>query len=391
VLSPDSIELADMAARWRSAYVHIPFCRRRCPYCDFAVVAPGDPHADDLAGLTQRYLAALHAEIDIQSEVDNGLAGESLDAINLGGGTPSSIGATAIGEIVEHLDSRFGLAPGAEVSIEANPEDVSEELVDGLLAVGVNRVSIGVQSFDDEVLRFLGRAHTAEQAGAALEMCVPRFACGVDLIFGAPGESLDSWRATVASALSVYPHHLSAYGLTVEAGTALWRAVRAGASAPDPDDQADKYEVVQAAAADANLVQYEVSNYARPGFTCRYNLSTWGQGEYVGLGVGAHGHRNAVRSRNVRSVLAYVKALEAGDLPEAGREVPVEPEMERLILGVRRSCGVDLGEWEEAAASHAGLQRLVAAGVIEIRRGRLRVLRPLLADDVAATVLSLSP
>jgi oxygen-independent coproporphyrinogen-3 oxidase len=329
-------------------------------------------------------LAALHAEIELQPDWS------PLDAVNLGGGTPSSIGAAAIGDIVEHLDSRFGIVPGAEVSVEANPEDVTEELIDGLLAAGVTRVSIGVQSFDDDVLRFLGRVHTAEEADAALQMCVPRLDCGVDLIFGAPGESLDSWRATVTRALEVYPHHLSAYGLTVETGTTLWRAVRGGAAAPDADDQADKYEIVQAAAGEANLVQYEVSNYARAGFSCRYNLSTWGQGEYLGFGLGAHGHRNGVRSRNVRSVLAYVNALESGDLPEAGRETPAEPEMERLILGVRRSCGVDLGEWEGAADRHAGLQRLVTAGVVEIYRGRLRVLRPLLADDVGATVLSLS-
>ncbi len=384
MLPPNSIELADLAAGWRSAYVHIPFCRRRCPYCDFAVVAPGDPHTDDLADLTTRYLAALHTEIDMQP------AWKPLDAVNLGGGTPSSIGAAAIGEVVEHLDSRYGITLGAEVSIEANPEDLSEELVEGLRAAGVNRVSIGVQSFDDDVLRFLGRAHTSQEAAAALEMCVPHFACGVDLIFGAPGESLNSWRSTVATALAAFPQHLSAYALTVETGTELWRAVRRGAAAPDPDDQADKYELLQAAAGAANLVQYEVSNYARPGFSCRYNLSTWGQGEYLGFGLGAHGHRAGVRSRNVRGVLAYVKAVESGDLPEAGRERPADPEMERLMLGVRRSCGVDLGRWEETATGHAGLQRLAAAGVIEIDRGRLRVLRPLLADDVAATVLSLS-
>ena len=385
MLPPDSIELADVAARWRSAYVHIPFCRRRCPYCDFSVVAPGDPHTDDLERLTERYLTALHVEIDMEREW------EAIDAVNLGGGTPSSVGAVAIAEIVQHLDSRFGIVPGAEVSVEVNPEDITEELVDGLLAAGVNRVSLGVQSFDDEVLRFLGRLHTAEEAAAALELCAPHFACGVDLIFGAPGESLDSWRRTIDSALAVFPHHLSAYGLTVETGTELWRTVRAGAAAPDPDDQADKYELVQAAAAEASLVQYEVSNYARPGSTCRYNLSTWGQGEYLGFGLGAHGHRDGVRIRNVRSVRAYANALESGERPVLGRETPETPEMERLILGVRRTCGVDLGEWEEAAERHPGLQRLAAAGVVEINRGRLRVLRPLLADDVAATVLSLSP
>lgn len=382
---PDSVELADLAARWRSAYVHIPFCRRRCPYCDFAVVAPGDANTGDLDQLTHDYLVALDSEIDMEPEW------ETLDAVNFGGGTPSSVGAVAIGRLVEHLDSRFGLAAGAEVSIEVNPEDVTEELADALVAGGVNRVSIGVQSFDDQVLETLGRAHSAEQAEAAVEICQPRFATGIDLIFGSRGESLESWRRSVDKAMELHPHHLSTYALTVETGTELWRQVRAGAVAPDSDDQADKYEVAQEIAVSADLVQYEVSNYARPGNTCRYNLSTWSQGEYLGFGLGAHGHRAGVRRRNVRSVAAYMTACEAGARPEAGSGAVEDIEMERLILGVRRACGVDLGSREEAAEAHPGLQRLEAAGVIEISRGRLRVLRPLLTDDVGATVLSLSP
>lgn len=381
---PDSIELADMAAQWRSAYVHIPFCRRRCPYCDFAVVAPGDPNTADLPQLTDRYLEALHAEIEMEPDW------RPLDAVNFGGGTPSSVGAEALSRLIEHLGSRFGLAAGAEVSVEVNPEDVTEQLADAMLAGGVNRVSIGVQSFDDEVLEALGRAHTSEQAAAAVEICRFRFATGIDLIFGSPVESLESWSATMHQAMGLLPHHLSTYALTAEPGTELWRQVRGGADGPDPDDQADKYEIAQQLAVAGDLVQYEVSNYARPGNTCRYNLATWGQGEYLGFGLGAHGHRDGVRRRNVRSVAAYVTACEAGTRPEAGSGIVDDPEMERLVLGVRRVCGVDLGNREQAAASHPGLKRLAAAGVIDISRGRLRVLRPLLTDDVGATVLSLS-
>jgi len=384
MLPPDSAELADLAARWRSAYVHIPFCRRRCPYCDFAVVAPGDPGTGDIEQLTTRYLSGLHAEIDMESDW------EPLAALNLGGGTPSAVGAGAIAAVIDHLESRFGLEPGAEISVEVNPEDVTEEFVEGLAEAGVNRVSVGVQSFDDEVLRSLGRAHTAARAVAALEVCLDRFSTGLDLIFGTPGESLESWRATVATGVSLYPHHLSAYALTVEPGTVLGRAVREGAVAPDPDDQADKYELLQDAVGEAGLVQYEISNYARPGHTCRYNLSTWGQGEYLAFGLGAHGHRDGVRRRNVRSVTAYLERVEAGARPEAGRDITADPEMERLILGMRRTCGVDLGDREEAAEQDPGLQRLVAAGVVELSRGRLHVVQPLLADDVGATVLSLS-
>jgi len=384
MLSPDSIELADVAAGWRSAYVHIPFCRQRCPYCDFAVVAPGDAMAENLPALSDRYLAALHREIDMEPEW------EPLAAVNFGGGTPSAIGAEELGKLIEHLDTRFSIASGAEVSIEANPEDITQELVAGLVAAGVNRVSLGVQSLDDDVLAALGRTHTASDAVAAMEACLSHLAVAVDLIFGTPGESLESWRSTVDQTLALFPHHLSTYALTVEAGTELWNSVRGGAPAPDPDDQADKYEYLALRAKDANLIRYEVSNYARPGHTCRYNLATWGQAEYLGFGLGAHGHRDGVRRRNVRAINAYITAVESGDRPEAGAQVEPDPEMERLILGLRRTCGVDLGEREWAALADPGVHRLVEAGVVSIERGRMVVTRPLLTDEVGATVLSLS-
>ncbi len=384
MLAPDSVELADLAAGWRSAYVHIPFCRRRCPYCDFAVVAPGDAGADDIPALTDRYLAALHTEIEMEPEW------EPLAALNFGGGTPSAIGPQAIAELIEHIGSRFSIDPGAEVSIEANPEDVSEELIAGLVAAGVNRISLGVQSLDDAVLLALGRSHTAAEAVAAMEACLPDLSVGVDLIFGTPGESLGSWRSTVDQTLALFPHHVSAYALTVETGTQLWKSVRDGAAAPDADDQADKYEYLMLRAGDANLVRYEVSNYSRPGHTCRYNLATWGQGEYLGFGLGAHGHRDGVRRRNVRAINAYLAAAERGDRPEAGSEVEPDPEVERLILGLRRTCGVDLGDREQAASTDSGVRRLIDAGVVAIERGRMVVLKPLLTDEVGATVLSLS-
>ena len=382
---PDSVELADLAATWRSAYVHIPFCRRRCPYCDFAVVAPGDPGVASTSDLTERYLAALAGEIEMEPEWG------PLDAINFGGGTPSAIGAEGVAFVMQRLGDRFEINPGAEVSVEANPEDVSPDFVAGLVEAGVTRVSLGAQSLDGEVLEYLGRSHTADEALAAISVCDGMVAVAVDLIFGAPGESVESWRATVERTLETFPHHLSAYSLTVEAGTHLWRQVRAGAAAPDADDQADKYELLLELAPAANLVRYEVSNFARPEHTCRYNLSTWGQGEYIAFGLGAHGHRDGVRRRNVRAIGAYLDRVEAGERPEAGAAPVDEPAMERLILGLRRACGVDLGQYERAAVENAALQRLAAAGVIAFERGRLRVLNPLLTDDVASSVLSLSP
>jgi len=387
ILAPDSAELADVAAGWRSAYVHIPFCRRRCPYCDFAVVAPGDRNIVGIDDLMPRYIEALHREIDMEEPW------QRLDAINFGGGTPSAVGSAAIADLIAHLRDRFGVADGAEMSLEANPEDVTGAVVDAWVAAGVNRVSIGVQSFDDTVLASLGRAHVSDQGAAAVAVTGSRMAVGIDLIFGTPGESLQSWSETVAAALRLGPDHVSAYALTVETGTGLWRDVRAGGPAPDPDDQADKYELMQQAAAESGLVQYEVSNYATAGNGCRYNLATWGQGEYLGFGLGAHGHRDSCRRRNVRSIGAYLRSVAAGERPEAGRDIIAgsAAELERLILGIRRTCGVEMGDSSDRIAASPAIARLVDAGVVAIRGGRMIVLQPLLADDVAVTVLSLSP
>jgi oxygen-independent coproporphyrinogen-3 oxidase len=188
----------------------------------------------------------------------------------------------------------------------------------------------------------------------------------------------------VERALDSGVQHLSAYALTVERGTALSRAVAAGAAAPDPDVQADAYDHLEAAAPAAGLVRYEVSNWARPGHACVYNLATWAQGEYLGFGLGAHSHRDGTRRRNVRRLDVYLERVERGERPEAGRErlTSAGREQERLFLGLRRAAGAVSGEAGSALLATAGGRRLVASGVIEEREGRLRVLRPLLTDAV---------
>lgn len=382
---PDSPALADAAASWRAAYVHVPFCRRRCPYCDFAVVtseeAPGD-------GAISRYVDAIVAEVDMEPPW------APLDAVNFGGGTPSALPPTDLGCILDVIRNRFGTNVDAEISIEANPEDWA----DGfgiLLEMGFTRISWGVQSFDSGVLQSLGRSHTPEQAKTAV-CSSKRFgfsSVSVDLIFGTPGESVAAWAETVDEALALEPHHLSLYGLTVERGTGLSRAVAAGAPAPDPDDQAEKYEIAIGKAERAGLVHYEVSNLAVPGHACRYNLSTWGQGEYIAFGLGAHGHRRGVRRRNVRKLDAYLERVAVGDRPEAGAERVSgwSAEQERLLLGLRRRAGVAVGGGGSALLASAEGRRLVAAGVLAVRNGRLVVAEPLLTDEVSVAVLSLSP
>jgi putative oxygen-independent coproporphyrinogen III oxidase len=385
VTAPDSAELADSAAAWRSAYVHIPFCRRRCPYCDFAVVA-----GDEWTGPVERYVDAVVAEMAMEP------AWGPLDAVNLGGGTPTSLSAAQLGRILDALADRFGIAPGAEVSIEANPEDWDPSAWADLVAVGFTRISLGVQSFDPAVLAALGRNHSPAEAatavGGARRLGFP--SVSLDLVFGAAPEGPTSWRNTVDRALSLEPDHLSGYALTVERGTELSRLIGAGTvPAPDPDDQADAYEHLVDAVGGVGLAHYEVSNFARPGHPCRYNMGTWAQGEYLGFGLGAHDHRDGARGRNLRRLDAYLAAVERSERPRAGTDVgdPWAREQERLMLGLRRRAGVVAGAiGDRLAASETG-QRLGAAGVLGRRRDRLVVLRPLLTDEVTRAVLDLAP
>ena len=374
-------EVVDAAAMERGGYVHIPFCHRRCPYCDFAVV---DLERED--GPIDRYVAAVIAEIHMEAPWDE------LHAVNLGGGTPTVLRATQIGEILNALRDRFGFVPNAEVSIEANPEDMTPGYAEALRGVGVTRVSLGVQSFDDDVLRSLGRNHTAAQACEAVAnaRAAGMDTVSLDLILGTPAETLESWQRTVTVALDLRTEHLSAYALTVESGTELSRRVRDGAVAPDDDDQADKYEMLVEMAA-PQMNHYEVSNWAVPGHECRYNQTTWAQGEYLAFGLGAHGHRNRTRRRNVRRLDAYLDRVESGNRPEIGTERldDWERDKERVFLGLRRRSGVVAGRAGATFISSAAGHRFVEAGVVAQVGNRLIINRPLLTDAAAREILAL--
>jgi oxygen-independent coproporphyrinogen-3 oxidase len=377
----DSPELADDAAAQVAVYVHIPFCRRICPYCDFAVTPE--------MGFADRYVAALRTEIGRADPFDRPVA-----AVALGGGTPSAIAAASLAGILESIESRFGLTTDAEISIEANPEDITPELAESLAAAGVNRMSLGVQSFDDAVLDDLGRAHSAVQAAQATRTARSAFASvNVDLIFGSPAESGASWTRSVETAIGLDVDHLSTYALTVERGTALSRAVAAGAPAPDPDIQAERWETAGALASAAGLDRYETSNHAKPGHAVAYNLITWAGGEYEAAGLGAHRHRDGRRSWNVRRLERYVERIEAGGDATSGSEAPStwEREVERVMLGLRRVAGVVPGRVGECLLGSSAGRRLTGAGVIGMDDGRLVLLRPLLADEANRALLALEP
>lgn len=346
--------------------------------------------ADEAGGMdTRRYVDALVAEIDMEPDPSE------LHAVNLGGGTPTRLRPVDLARIIDSLDHRFGIADDAEISIEANPEDWTPAFARDLRRIGFNRVSFGIQSFDPAVLEALGRTHSPREAEQAIEAA--RSAdfsnVNIDLIYGTPGETDESWRRSVDRAIELDPEHLSSYALTVEGGTALSRAVLAGAPAPDPDQQADRYEHVDEAARSAGLVRYEVSNWARPGHICRYNLSTWMMGEFSAFGTGTHDHRGGVRARNIRRLDAYLDRVEMGARPRSGSECldEFDSERERFMVGLRLAAGVRPGSIGGPFVASDEGRRLVDAGVIGARGGRVVVLKPLLTDLVARSVLSVSP
>lgn len=379
---PDSRRLADSAADAATAYIHIPFCARVCPYCDFAVVAGRDD-------LMDRYARGLVADIGMTEPW------RPLDALYVGGGTPSRFGAERLAAAVGAVRGGFGLAAGAEVTLEANPEDWTPRLATGLLEAGFNRVSFGAQSFSAAVLLSLGRRHLAPDVVSAVRTARREGfpSISVDLIFGTPGETIDSWRATLEAAIDLDVDHVSCYALTVEKGTPLSRAVAQGAAAPDPDLQADQYELASESLAAAGFVRYEVSNWARPGHPCLYNLVVWAQGEYEAFGNGAHGFRRAARFRNIRRVDAYLEEVESGKRPRAGEEriSGWEAELDRMFVGLRRVAGVADGPGVEAFCRSEEGRRLIELGIVEHAEGRLRVVAPLLTDAAERVVLSLAP
>jgi oxygen-independent coproporphyrinogen-3 oxidase len=364
-----------------AAYLHIPFCDRLCPYCDFAVVTGRGSDTD-------RYIDAVVSEI----LADRPAA--PLRTVFIGGGTPSSISASSIERLLGALSRQHGLAD-PEVTLESNPEHLAQDLVTSLASVGVNRLSMGAQSFDPVVLRALGRRHRPEDidVGVAAARAAGMASVSLDLIFGHPAETDASWEATLERAIGLDVDHVSTYALTVERGTALSRSIAEGAPAPDDDVQADRYEVAVDRLGRAGFEHYEVSNHGRPGHRCDYNTEVWAGRPYLAYGLGAHGFRDGTRFRNVRAFDAYVTRVESGGSPRQGVD-PIDPweqEVDRFMIGLRIRDGVELGEAGPAFLDTDSGRRLVLRGILEVDGAMARVVDPLLTDAVAREVVGLSP
>jgi len=316
-----------MAAATFGVYVHIPFCASKCEYCAFATWT-------DRHHLVEAYLAAVRTEI-----ADAVAAGMPVaDTVFVGGGTPTLVPGDDLAAVI----SSIPVSDSAEITVECNPDDVTVDLLRTYRSAGVNRVSLGVQSMSAHVLASLGRTHdqanVATAVAAVAEAGMPSF--NLDLIYGAVGESLDDWRATVEAALAFDPPHISAYGLTVEAGTPL--AAQPDRH-PDDDDQADKYELVDDLLTEAGLLNYEVSNWAKPGHESRHNFLYWDQADYRGFGCAAHSHAAGRRWWNVRTPDRYIELVERGETVEAASET-LDAETSRfegLQLALRTREGVE--------------------------------------------------
>jgi oxygen-independent coproporphyrinogen-3 oxidase len=373
-------------------YLHVPFCATRCGYCDFNTYTAGELGT---SASPQSWLEAITAELESAASLMSSSAGAvpRADTVFVGGGTPSLLGGDGLATLLGAVKSTFGLADGAEVTTESNPESTSPQFFDAIRAAGYTRVSLGMQSAAPHVLAVLDRTHTPGRAvDAAREARAAGFDhVNLDLIYGTPGERDSDLDSSLAAVLDADVDHVSAYALIVEDGTALARKVKRG-ELPRPDDDvlASRYERIDAALTSAGFGWYEVSNWSRGDDSeCRHNIGYWDGGDWWGAGPGAHGHLGGTRWWNVKHPARYADRLQAGELPIADSEVLTDDEvhMERVMLTARLRTGLSASDLSADEVERA--ESIVADGLLT-REGQRFVLTDrgrLLADGVVRDVL----
>ena len=380
-------------------YVHVPFCLRRCGYCDFNTYTASDLGAGASRANYAR-MAAREMELVYDWQCAYGIAEPAASTVFFGGGTPTVLSPDDLVFLVERIRTLWGIAPGAEITTEANPDTVDETAIDRLAAGGFTRISFGMQSAVPHVLRTLDRTHTPAHVTRGVRAAqAAGLDASVDLIYGAPGESLDDWRTSVRSALDLGVLHLSAYALTVEPTTAMGRRIAAGTlPKPDDDDEAAKYEIVDAMAQAVGLEWYEISNWAAPGHESRHNLGYWRNVDWAGIGPGAHSHYRlpaggddggggrAVRAWDTLHPRRWGQQINEGQVPFADHE-SIDPQAdleETIMLGLRLREGLDLHA--EQARPGTDLAPVVHAlpgdGLVTCTQGRITpTLRGRLLND----------
>ena len=372
----------------RAAYIHVPFCAHKCGYCDFASLAGVDHLAD-------RYLSALEREMAMELGTPR-----EVDTIFVGGGTPTRLDAGQLERLTGIIGRWLPPAPGAEWTVEANPGTLDREKADILARAGVDRISLGAQSFRPDSLRVLERHHGQEEVEKAVEIVRDRFPrWSLDLIFGVPGSSLADWERDLEIAMAFGPAHLSCYGLVFEKGTPLWKQRERGEVRPlDEDLERSMYEHTIDRLGESGLGMYEISNFARPGHESRHNLVYWANEAYFGFGVGAARYIHGVRSVNTRELPAYLRRIEAGDAATGPTEElnAEERARETAVLMLRRTAiGLERGDFRRRTGfdvdrlAGPAIERYRASGHLEDEAGRLRLSREgvFVADEVLASFL----
>lgn len=387
--------LAQTAAPWEPAaakglYVHIPFCVRKCPYCDFNTF-------DLERAAVKRFLASLRNEIRYWQEQ---LGNVRFDTVFIGGGTPTVLSGSQLAEVMAFVREGFEIAPDAEITVEANPGSVTRRGLEAMAASGVNRVSMGAQAFDDALLQHIGRNHSVKDIYESYAWIREAGLANInlDLMFALPHQTMAQWEATLAAVVALNPTHISAYSLIIEEGTPFAALDRLGRLAlPDEDLEAAMYETMLDKLAAAGYELYEISNFCRDGMRCRHNEIYWHNGQWLGIGPGAHSYWNGDRFWNVRQLDAYCERTSAGQSPVEGREIcDRDTQMdETMMLGLRLTEGVSLMAFEKRFGVSLldvygeQVKRLVEGGLLRMDQQRLQLTERgrLLANRVFAAFL----
>jgi oxygen-independent coproporphyrinogen-3 oxidase len=350
-------------------YIHIPYCIRKCIYCDFLSLPFDEQEA-------QRYVRSLCRELEIKRDA----AGE-LRTIYIGGGTPTLLPEDCFKMLFRCLSRNFNFSPEIEISVEANPGTVNASKTENLLSLGINRMSVGIQSFHDEELKTLGRIHTADEALEAIDLLkkagMKNFS--IDLMYGIPGQTMETWKKTLSQATSLLPAHISSYELTPEEGTPLSRLIKEHTiRMPEEDLILEMYDHAIDFLKSKGYEHYEISNFALPGARCIHNLNYWDRGDYIGAGAGAHSFIQGVRSRNTDHVSMYIDSLTNDIIPEAGTtKITTEEALKEFIfLGLRKTEGIALKEAEKMRPDFLGAcAELIDSGHLAVKGDHLRITR----------------
>lgn len=333
-----------------SFYIHIPYCVKRCGYCDFNTYTPQELSTPDLKLITTPYIDSVIREID---QAHRKVGSIKVPTIFFGGGTPSLIPADEIARVISAIESKFDLMDSIEVTLEANPDTVDLKYLDEIRKAGVNRISMGMQSAVPHVLKVLDRTHNPENVARALEMAKSAGFehLSVDLIYGSPGESVEDWRVSYETALTFPIDHISAYALIVEPGTKLAAQIKRGELVmPLDDEAAEKYLLFDAAASKMGFEWYELSNWAKPGGQCRHNIAYWDGSYWWGVGPGAHSYWDGKRWWNVKHPNSYQGAINTGQSPESNSETLNEENLrdEFIMLQIRMRSGISITQLTES-------------------------------------------